>query len=295
MRYRIIEVEQRSPEWHSFRGCHVMASDCPIIMGVSPWSNIHKLWLEKTNIEAPSDYISPRMQRGIDLEPKALKSFEDYIGIKFRPVVVKSTIHSFMGASLDGLSECGQYLVEIKCPGMEDHLTAISGKVPEKYYPQIQHQLAVTGLEFAYYFSFDGEDGIYLKVDRDEAYIDDLIEKERVFWDSVINYEEPKYKYKDYQIIEEEKCIQLATKLQTVSAQIAELEKEEKAMKDALISHCNEKNSIVGSLCLKFIERTGTIDYTKMLADLGICPDEETLSKYRRSSTRYCKVEKVGD
>lgn len=82
----------------------------------------------------------------------------------------------WMMASLDGIDIDGQAILEIKCPGPSDHELAKAGKIPEKYIPQLQHQLAVTGLKLAYYFSFDGTDGVIVEIERDEIFIAKIIE-----------------------------------------------------------------------------------------------------------------------
>ncbi len=296
MSFEIVDLQQRTAKWYSFRRNHIGSSDASVIMDVNPWKNIYQLWLEKTNIEVPSSYVSTAMQRGTDLEPLALDAFNYYMGYRFKPAVVKSTKYDFMAASLDGMCEIGDFfdpseltcqIVEIKVPNLETHMKAISGKVPEIYYPQIQHQLAVTGLPFAYYFSFDGEDGIYLKVDRDEAYISDLIEKEREFWACVQELREPECKNKNYKYIEDEQCLSLSAELKQVTGQIRELEKREKALKDALTSKLLE-NSIVGPLKLSLITRIGNVQYEKIEELKGV-----DLEPYRKPSSQYWKVEEV--
>lgn len=68
--------------------------------------------------------------------------------------------------------------MEIKCPGQADHDVAKSGKIPEKYIPHLQHQLAVTSLKLAYYFSFDGV-GVIVEVERNDSYIEQMIDLEK--------------------------------------------------------------------------------------------------------------------
>jgi len=109
------------------------------------------------------------MREGLRLEPIARELFAIQNGIEMFPRVV---VNDWAMASLDGMSECGKYIVEIKCPGEKDHLLALQGKIPEHYYPQLQHQLYVTGLQSIFYYSFDGTDGVTIVVKRDDAYIE---------------------------------------------------------------------------------------------------------------------------
>ena len=59
------------------------------------------------------------------------------------------------GASPDGfVGEDG--LVEIKCPNSSTHIdTLVSQKVPAKYLPQMQWQMACTGRKWCDFVSFD--------------------------------------------------------------------------------------------------------------------------------------------
>jgi putative phage-type endonuclease len=177
---QLINLEQGSQEWKKFRRTHIGASDAVSIMGVSPWRSILKLYEEKIfEFDQPDN---PYMARGRDLEPIALESFERDTGLVMFPQVCKHDVIDWMISSLDGMTVEKDCVVEIKCAGKKDHDIAINGKIPPKYYPQLQHQIEVTGLDFTYYYSFDGQNGVLIKVNRNPMYISNLIEKELEFW-----------------------------------------------------------------------------------------------------------------
>lgn len=176
-----LEFEQSTDEWLSWRRGGIGASDAPVVMGLSPWQTDGELFLLKTGQKAERP-ANDAMQRGKRLEPVARLAYVNHTGIDVAPVCVQSCEHPWMRASLDGLSADGRHVVEIKCPGEKDHRLAGSGSVPEKYYPQLQHILAVTGLGEIYYWSFRFDHTVLLKVDRDEAFIAGLVEKEVAFW-----------------------------------------------------------------------------------------------------------------
>lgn len=51
-------------------------------------------------------------------------------------------------ASLDGITQDGKTILEIKCPrnaGMETYKDALQGEVPENHYMQMQHAMMVSG------------------------------------------------------------------------------------------------------------------------------------------------------
>jgi putative phage-type endonuclease len=176
-----LNFEQSTEEWLSWRRQGIGASDAPVIMGLSPWQKAPDLLRLKTG-QTEERPANGAMQRGKMLEPVARRAYINHTCIEVDPVCVQSLQHAWMRASLDGLSADGRHVVEIKCPGEKDHLLANSGSVPEKYYPQLQHILAVTGLAEIHYWSFRFDHTVLLKVDRDESFIAALIEKEVAFW-----------------------------------------------------------------------------------------------------------------
>ena len=176
-------IEQGSPEWHALRKTKITATDACVIMGASPWKTRMQLYNEKISEDPPSP-PNERMRRGLELEPMARDLFTIYTGIFVSPRVV---VKDWAMASLDGMSDNGDSIVEIKCPGSVDHAAAFSGKIPDHYFPQIQHQLYVTGLPIAHYFSFDGKDGVVLIIPRDDDYIEAMIEEEKKFYDCIVN------------------------------------------------------------------------------------------------------------
>jgi len=176
-----LQFEQNTNEWLCWRREGIGASDAPVIMGQSPWQKENELLLLKTGrkTEAPANFA---MQRGKRMEPLARLAYVSHTGIDVAPMCVQSLTHAWMRASLDGLSHDGGHVVEIKCPGEKDHQLADSGSIPDKYYAQLQHILAVTGLAEISYWSFRFDHTVLLKIKRDDPFISGLIEKESAFW-----------------------------------------------------------------------------------------------------------------
>lgn len=172
-------------EWHSWRGKGLGASDSPIIMGVSPWSTPIKLWEEKTK-RVKRNFSNFATNRGNRLEPKARAAYELETGLESPVRLVQHPVYDYIRATLDGYSP--GVILEIKCPGKVDHAKALEGKVPDKYYPQLQHQLlACQEAERVDYYSFNGECGVVIQVFRDPKYQAILLEALQAFWACVIN------------------------------------------------------------------------------------------------------------
>ncbi len=150
----IIELVQGSQKWLEYRSQRIMGTDIPIILGSNPWKSKLELFEEKLGLRPPQP-MNPAMARGQELEPTARALSSELLDIDFRPVVMESTKYPWLAASLDGLGWCkNQYILEIKCPGMEKHIEAISGIIPEHYIDQIQTQLLVSEAEICYYCTY---------------------------------------------------------------------------------------------------------------------------------------------
>lgn len=141
-------MEQGSIEWLNLRKTKITATDSCVIMGASHWKTKIQLYHEKMSPEN-KNFTNAAMQRGIDLEPVARDLFFIKTGIQMHPQVVVS---DWAMASLDGICDMGMHILEIKCPGPKDHAIALEGKVPDHYYPQLQHQMWVCNVHRMFYF-----------------------------------------------------------------------------------------------------------------------------------------------
>lgn len=174
-------MEQGSKDWLEWRQQGIGSSDAPVIMGVSPYKKLQRLWEEKLGLtkQRESTFI---MRRGNRMEPVARAAYELETGMRMPPAVGFHSEFPFLRVSLDGFNEDANILLEIKYAGKKDHALAIDGKVPDKYWPQIQHQLLVTGALEAHYFSYNESKGSLVKVPPDFDYIKDLLARELHFW-----------------------------------------------------------------------------------------------------------------
>lgn len=276
-------IVQQTKEWLEMRKNKIGASDAPVIMEVSPFKTKYQLWEEKIGLR--KSVKTSRMERGLELEAKARKRFEELTGIVVIPQVLMHPKIKWMMASLDGLSLDSKHLVEIKCAGNEDHEQAKAGKIPDKYYPQIQHQLEVSELDSAFYFSFDGEDGVVVECQRDTKYINSMIEKEAEFFKCVQDFVAPSLNEKDYEIKDDPLWEAAAIEWLAISDQLAKIETREKELKDMLISMAEGKNAVGYGIKLSKVARKGNIDYIKVPELKGV-----KLEKYRKDPVEFWRV-----
>lgn len=279
-----LQIEQGSVEWHEFRKNHIGSSDAPIIMNVSPWKTPYQLWREKLDLDPPQ-IINSAMQRGNELEPIARMLIEESFGQEFEPTVRISRTTEWMSASLDAISKDEKIVVEIKCPGKEDHFAAVGNLIPKKYFPQLQHQLAVCELDFMYYFSFDGANGKLLKVYRDDEYINQMIQKESNFWECYQTLSPPPFSDKDFIERDDLPWLTASKDWLKTKAQLKELEELEEKQRKDLINLAGNNNCKGNGITLTKVIRKGMIDYEKVPVLKGY-----DLEPYRKSTIETWRI-----
>jgi putative phage-type endonuclease len=271
-------LKQNTPEWEAWRKTKIGASDAPVIMGVSPHETPYQLWEEKLDLATKKKTWG--MEQGHLMEEKARKELEKLTGFLFSPQVKDHPTIPWMGASLDCMEVSGKYIGEIKYANQEDYCLAASGKIPEKHFPQLQHQLEVCGLEMTFYFSFNGEQGALVKVYRDDAYIKKMIKKEEEFWEKIQNWTPPDLTDRDYVKNSDVEALNKAAKLKTIIQQIKELEEQEKALRPEILELAGRRNCIIGDLKITRSVAKGNVDY-KSIPELKAID----LEKYRKGQT----------
>jgi putative phage-type endonuclease len=276
---------QQTDAWLEKRRSMIGASDAPIIMGVNPWSTQYKLWQEKLQL-VEGRKQTKAMKDGLRKEDEARMAFINETGIIVAPDVLFHQGNQFMMASLDGISEDKSHIVEIKCPGEQDHSLAKANEIPEKYYPQLQHQLEVCGLDMVHYFSYRSKtDTALIKVYRDDKYIKRMMAMEKEFWDCLQEFISPKLTERDYEIKEDENWQSTAQQWLSVSQQIKSLEEQEKQLRELLILQSANGNSMGGGVKLTKMMRKGSVDYAKIPELKGV-----NLEQYRKSHVECWRI-----
>lgn len=235
-------MEQGTQEWHDLRRTKIGASDAAAIMGICPYRTAFQLWEEK--ILGKSQEQSGAMARGSAMESEARECFEKLMNIVVMPKVVIHDKHTWMMASLDGISFDGTTIVEIKCPNKEVHALAEKGEIPEHYMSQVQHQLAVTGATKAYYFSYNGKQGALVEVFADDKFITKMIKEEEKFYEFMIKKETPPLTDKDYVVIENKEFLELMAEYKDVKHELDILKDCEQVIREKLIVLAKNKNAI---------------------------------------------------
>jgi len=175
----ILTDEQGSPEWLASRLGRPSASMFSNLITTSgkPSSSAKKyiaeMVAERLTGRSKPFYTNDHMERGNFLEPEAREAYEFITDLEV--VETGFILHDSeeFGCSPDGLVANDGGL-EIKCPSDEVHAGyLIDGKVPTKYYQQVQGCMWVTGRDWWDFMSYHPEmPHLLVRMERNEEFIE---------------------------------------------------------------------------------------------------------------------------
>lgn len=192
-------------KWREARKHSIGASDAAAVMGISPWKTEAQLWEEKANGKT-IDHVNDSTVRGHCSENHILELYGIETGRKIfsgERIMLLSKRHWFMSCTLDGIDftdEDDPIIIEVKSVKFS-HGEWSDDKIPDYYFTQLLHQLAVTGwneaillVRFTRNEGWDGASERMYHVKREDVQdqIDKLIAKESKFWNTyVVNKRRP--------------------------------------------------------------------------------------------------------
>ena len=184
--FSLVDLQQGTSEWLTWRHKGIGASDASTVMGQNRFENPSVLLQQKRGPVILDSFQNEAMARGTQLEPEARKLYIATTGNEVRPVCVQSFRYDWLRASLDGLSTNHDAVVEIKCGASVYRRVSQSRTIPDYYYGQVQHILAITGLDLLDFWCYWPDNPpVLLAIKRNEPYIERLLRKELEFWNLV--------------------------------------------------------------------------------------------------------------
>ncbi len=193
MSYEVICSSDNRDEWLKARKEGIGASEAPVVLGVYPWKTPFELYAEKVS-QATDERQFEAAFWGQQLEPLILSRFATETGRKVERggKLLRSIDNPLMLATLDGTqvdSALGEGVVEIKATTLEDRW---EDGPPPYVVAQVQHQLSVTGHSWASVaVLFSGRTFAFYDLERDDALISELVEREQEFWWRVLTNSPP--------------------------------------------------------------------------------------------------------
>lgn len=181
-----LTLEQREARTKGIGG-----SDAAVVVGLSPFKSAYQLYLEKRGEAPTSDEETLAMKFGMLLEEPIVEHYCDVTGrdVRRQPLAYHDE-HPFMLANIDR-----QILKDPRGPGILEVKTtnewtgkALHGieDIPDHYYLQLQHYLAVYGYAWgSLAVLIGGSRFAWMDVERNEDVIAELIRQESAFWERV--------------------------------------------------------------------------------------------------------------
>ena len=177
-------------EWLNYRRSGIGGSDAGAIAGLNPYKSSISVYLDKTGQIEPVEQTDA-MYWGTVLEKVVADEFTTRTNLIVRKnnTILRSEEYPFMIANIDRVVAGVQEGLECKTTNVFNKDLWKNGSIPDVYMAQVQHYMAVTGYQ-AWWVAvlIGGNDFRYKRVERDDEFINLLVQLEQNFW---CNHVEP--------------------------------------------------------------------------------------------------------
>ena len=181
-------------EWLAARRAMIGASESPALYGEGYRGfNAWTIWADKVGAiprdENDAKEENEALEWGRESQPVILKIFGRRTGLAIEDygdfTIQRHPVHPFIGATLDAGTEndAGKAAVECKNVGHYASKDWKASAPPLRVQIQCAHQLLVTGWNSAYAVACVGGNRLaFRRLDRDEKFIDNLLDRLHWFW-----------------------------------------------------------------------------------------------------------------
>lgn len=176
-------------EWLEWRRKGIGGSDAAAVAGVSRWKSPVAVWMDKTG-QIEHEEAGEAAYWGNTLEEVVAKEFTIRTGLKVRKNnnMLQHPEYPFMLANVDREIVGQKVGLECKTTSIFNKDEWADDKVPDAYYIQCQHYMAVTGYTGWWIACLiGGNQFVHKLVERDQELIDQLIQIETEFWQHVVD------------------------------------------------------------------------------------------------------------
>lgn len=172
-------------KWLKTRGLGIGGSDAAVIMGMNPYKSPYQLWMEKTGQAEAQDLSHVQVVYwGSKNEANIADWFQEETGKKVQRLgTLRSKEYPFMLANVDRTVIGENAGLEIKTAGVRQYRKWKDDEIPDAYYCQCLHYMAVTGADYWYIaVLLGGNEAKWKRIERNEEDIQHLIMAETDFW-----------------------------------------------------------------------------------------------------------------
>jgi putative phage-type endonuclease len=181
-------------DWLDERKKGIGGSDAAALVGLSAYSSPLSIYADKMGL-VDNDVDNEAMRIGRDLEDYVAKRFEEETKLKTRNknAILISEENPFMRANIDKAIVGIKAGLECKTTNAFNKTDFEGGNIPDYYYCQCQHYMAVTGYSKWYLAVLVlGRSFHWFEIERNEDDIAALIEIEKCFWEeNILKQEAP--------------------------------------------------------------------------------------------------------
>lgn len=183
---KITTADMSRDEWLDARRAGIGGSDVGAIMGFNQYKSAYQVFLEKTG-QYHEEVDNEAVYFGNALEDFVAQEFAKRTGKKVRRLnkMLVHPEHDFMLANLDRVVVGERAVLECKTASEYVKEAWEGEEIPASYLCQVHHYLTVTGFEKAYIAVLvGGNKFIWKEIERDEEFIQILIDCEKDFWEN---------------------------------------------------------------------------------------------------------------
>lgn len=252
-------------KWLELRKTGIGGSDAGAIMGLNKYATPLSVYLAKKDFASFGG--NKATEWGNILEDPVRQKAKEELGIEIEtvPGQFKSKEYYFMNANFDGLVyvEGEKEIASSVVSGLGGHEIKTSrtgegftrNEVPDSYYAQVQHYMAVTGLSFFVLtvFIFDRYEGRHYVIPRNEHFIEDLIAAETDFWENYVMTDTapaPTGNDNEFDLVKsmpmaadvelDSECEELLEKKADLDEQVKDLEAQANAIKEQILMRISQ-------------------------------------------------------
>ncbi len=291
-------------DWLKWRNQGIGGSDAAAVCGVSKWRGPLTVYMEKKGLMERSE-PGEAAYWGTTLEDIVAKEFTKRTGlrVKRRNAMFRHPEYSWMIANVDREMVGANVGLECKTAGTYRGGEWDGDELPDEYYIQIQHYMAVMGWSACWVaVLIGGQRFLCKKVERNEALILQIIEKERTFWEYFFLKDIPPDigisddaaaiwpEDTDAEMVQPDEITeQIAVELEVARQQKAEAELRENALTLKLQEIIGESQGIAGIATWRKSKDAIKIDLERVVSEMAaLIPDGDRVQ--RELMERYSTV-----
>lgn len=263
-----VNQEEEPAKWLDMRTQGIGGSDVGAIMGCNPFSTKLVVYMAKKGVSTFNGNKSTEWGHILE-DPIRKKTAEELnVQIETVPGTFRSEEHPFMLANLDGLIYADKPLTidDDTVDGLGGHEIKTSskgdgwgdGEIPDSYYWQVQHYMAVTNLDWfvVTVFILSSKTARHYIVRRNDVMIQAMLMEETKFWFENVeanNPPEPEGCDTEMELVKSlpVECVELTDELNEI---IEEREELTQKIKDLT----KQKDILTEKIILAFVSETGT-------------------------------------